>query len=93
MASISERHGASGVTYQVTWRDGQGKQCARTTGSKREAAKIKKQAESFTRIMESGGSTDFYSRESYIKGDRTRPIRPQQNREAGQPSLVTQSAS
>jgi integrase len=87
MASIRERYGASGITYQVTWRDGQGKQCARTTGSKREAAKIKKQAESLTSLMQRGANPDLYSRDSRITGDRTRPSRPHQNRE-GRPTVA-----
>lgn len=46
MASIRERHGRSGkISYTVTWRDADGRQCGEAVGSKREALKIKQSAE------------------------------------------------
>jgi hypothetical protein len=46
--------GASGITYQVTWRDGQSKQCARTTGSKPTVAGYAERFLATWRLSDSG---------------------------------------
>lgn len=76
MAAFRERQGKDGSTrYTVTWRDQQGRQRGKTTGSKREAGEIKKQAENYPGL----GKTDVPA-DSYITGDTGKPARPRQDR-------------